>query len=126
MELLLQNGANLGMTPVEIANELCHCAANSETEQIRWGGPSPAPCPRCPWWPPRLPADARPGPALCSRLLKAGADVNAYDYDHRTALHVAAADCNMPVVQLLVEHGKANINLKDRWAGAQSAAQTAD
>jgi hypothetical protein len=36
--------------------------------------------------------------ALLRRMLHAGADPNIGDYDKRTALHVAAADCNLPVV----------------------------
>jgi hypothetical protein len=35
-EVLLRYGANLGLSNVGIANELCHCAANSEIEHIRW------------------------------------------------------------------------------------------
>ena len=31
-------------------------------------------------------------------MLHAGADPNIGDYDKRTALHIAAADCNLPVV----------------------------
>lgn len=36
--------------------------------------------------------------ALLRRLLHARADPNVGDYDKRTALHIAAADCNLPVV----------------------------
>jgi hypothetical protein len=36
--------------------------------------------------------------AQLRRLLHAGADPNLGDYDKRTALHIAAADCNLPVV----------------------------
>jgi ankyrin repeat protein len=40
--------------------------------------------------------------ALLRRLLHAGADPNTGDYDKRTALHIAAADCNLPVVSGLL------------------------
>jgi hypothetical protein len=33
------------------------------------------------------------------RLLHAGANANAADYDKRTALHIAAADGNLPAVR---------------------------
>jgi hypothetical protein len=35
---------------------------------------------------------------LLRRLLHAGANANAGDYDKRTALHIAAADGNLPAV----------------------------
>ena len=35
---------------------------------------------------------------LMARLLKAGADVNAGDYDKRTPLHIAAAEINLTAV----------------------------
>ena len=48
-------------------------------------------------------------------MLLAGADVNAGDYDQRTALHVAAADGNLAAVKVLVEGGGARLDVKDRW-----------
>lgn len=51
-----------------------------------------------------------------SRLLRAGADANAQDYDRRSALHVAAADGNLAVVKLLVEQGGARVQATDRCA----------
>lgn len=48
------------------------------------------------------------------KLLEAGADVNAKDYDNRTALHIAAANGAMEFVELLCNRG-ANVNVKDRW-----------
>ena len=33
------------------------------------------------------------------RLMKAGADVNAGDYDKRRPLHIAAAEINLPAVR---------------------------
>jgi ankyrin repeat protein len=59
---------------------------------------------------------SRPPACLCSRLLRAGANVDSFDYDKRTALHVAAADGNLAAVKLLVEQGGAQVNLKDRCA----------
>jgi ankyrin repeat protein len=49
-----------------------------------------------------------------SRLITAGADANATDYDQRTALHIAAADGNLSAVKVLVEQGKARTYVKDR------------
>ena len=51
---------------------------------------------------------------LLLRYLRAGADVNAVDYDGRSALHVAASKGNVPAVEVLVSEG-ANMKLKDRW-----------
>jgi len=42
------------------------------------------------------------------------ADINSSDYDCRTALHVAASEGNLKVVQWLVYNG-ASYTLKDRW-----------
>jgi CRP-like cAMP-binding protein len=52
---------------------------------------------------------------LLRRLLRAGADVNAADYDGRTALHIAAAEGNVPAVELLVVEGGADVEKRDRW-----------
>jgi hypothetical protein len=54
----------------------------------------------------------------CRRLLRAGADANAYDYDKRTALHVAAADGNLSGAKELVEKGSARADVMDRWGQA--------
>lgn len=43
-------------------------------------------------------------------------DINAGDYDKRTALHLAAGEGHADVIQLLCERG-ANINIEDRWGG---------
>jgi lysophospholipase len=50
------------------------------------------------------------------RLIESGADVNAGDYDGRTALHLAASEGRLEVVRLLVERG-ARIDARDRWGG---------
>jgi len=47
-------------------------------------------------------------------LLESGVNVNACDYDRRTALHVACSDGSANVVQVLIEEG-ADINAKDRF-----------
>ncbi|KAL4435944.1 hypothetical protein ABPG77_000706 [Micractinium sp. CCAP 211/92] len=52
---------------------------------------------------------------LLKRLLRAGAHVDQGDYDLRTALHIAAAEGNLPAVELLVNAGHANPFVRDRW-----------
>lgn len=52
---------------------------------------------------------------LLSRLIRAGANVNAGDYDKRTAVHIAAAEGNVAALKVLVELGGANLDVKDRW-----------
>jgi ankyrin repeat protein/tRNA A-37 threonylcarbamoyl transferase component Bud32 len=49
-----------------------------------------------------------------TRLLNKGVDVNAKDYDNKTALHIAAGNGNLDLVKLLTSKG-ANVNAKDRW-----------
>ena len=36
--------------------------------------------------------------ALMRRYIKAGVDIDIGDYDQRTALHIAAAEVNLPAV----------------------------
>jgi CRP-like cAMP-binding protein len=48
------------------------------------------------------------------RLMKAKIQVNAGDYDGRTAAHIAAAEGNVAALKALVEFG-ADLELKDRW-----------
>lgn len=48
------------------------------------------------------------------RLLRAGINVNAADYDKRTASHIAAAEGNAAAIRILAEHG-ADLSLADRW-----------
>ncbi|KAL5705521.1 hypothetical protein ACHQM5_023817 [Ranunculus cassubicifolius] len=66
-----------------------------------------------------------PGSVLCmavargdsdflKRLLSNGIDPNSKDYDHRTPLHVAAADGLYLIAKLLIEAG-ASVFIKDRW-----------
>lgn len=52
---------------------------------------------------------------LLRRLLRAGAPTGAADYDGRTALHIAAAEGNLAMVQLLVADGGADVRATDRW-----------
>lgn len=47
-------------------------------------------------------------------LLDDGVDVNSIDLDGRTALHIAACEGHVEVVQLLLSR-KANIDARDRW-----------
>lgn len=47
-------------------------------------------------------------------LAARGVDIDAADYDGRTALHLAAAEGQAAVVEFLVRHG-ANLTAKDRW-----------
>lgn len=51
---------------------------------------------------------------MLKRLLKAKIQVNAGDYDRRTAAHIAASEANFLALQVLVEHG-ADLTLRDRW-----------
>ncbi|CAL4075698.1 unnamed protein product, partial [Meganyctiphanes norvegica] len=45
-----------------------------------------------------------------------GSDMDASDYDGRTALHVAASEGHSEIVELLLEHVHVNPQPKDRWA----------
>ena len=42
---------------------------------------------------------------LLEILLSCGVDINAADYDKRTALHLASSEGNIHVVQLLLDRG---------------------
>jgi len=48
------------------------------------------------------------------RLLIAGIQVDAADYDKRTAAHIAAAEGNVAALKVLVDFG-ADLTLEDRW-----------
>jgi len=41
-------------------------------------------------------------------------DLNQGDYDHRTALHLAAGEGHLEIVRMLCEAG-ADVNVEDRW-----------
>jgi len=51
---------------------------------------------------------------LLKRLLQAGIQVDAADYDKRTAAHIAAAEGNVAAIRVLTSYG-ADLTLKDRW-----------
>jgi len=51
---------------------------------------------------------------MLKRLLDAKIQVNASDYDKRTAAHIAASEGNVAAFKLLVEAG-ADLSLEDRW-----------
>ena len=51
---------------------------------------------------------------LLRRLLQARIQVDAADYDKRTAAHIAAAEGNLAALKVLVEFG-ADLTLEDRW-----------
>lgn len=53
------------------------------------------------------------------RLMAAGINVNAADYDKRTAAHIAAAEGNTAAMRVLLEHG-ADFHLEDRWGNTAS------
>jgi len=51
---------------------------------------------------------------LLKRLLRAGINPNAADYDKRTAAHIAAAEGHVAALRTLSEMG-ADLTLMDRW-----------
>ena len=62
---------------------------------------------------------------LLSRLLKAKINVNAADYDKRTAAHISAAEGNVAALKTLLE-ADADLTLKDRWGNTvEGEARTA-
>ena len=62
---------------------------------------------------------------LIKRLLEAGINVNAADYDKQTASHIATAEGNAAVIRILAEHG-ADLSVADRWGNSvQDEAATA-
>lgn len=48
------------------------------------------------------------------QLLDEGASIDSCDYDKRTALHLAASEGYVPMVELLLKRG-ATVNAVDRW-----------
>eukprot|EP01138_Halocafeteria_seosinensis_P007902 gb/GECG01008073.1/.p1 GENE.gb/GECG01008073.1/~~gb/GECG01008073.1/.p1 ORF type:complete len:665 (+),score=73.24 gb/GECG01008073.1/:1-1995(+) len=48
------------------------------------------------------------------QAMEAGVDINRWDYDRRTALHIAACSSHVEISQLLIREG-ANILTRDRW-----------
>ena len=76
-----------------------------------------------------LTANADPSAALCGAAAhsdsdklrqlagQGGVDINQGDYDKRTALHLAASEGLLQVVQVLVDELGANPSVVDRWGG---------
>lgn len=54
-------------------------------------------------------------------LLKQGVDVNSIDLDGRTALHIAACEGHLHVVNILLTRRDANIDARDRWGSTACA-----
>lgn len=52
-----------------------------------------------------------------TRLIATGAEVDAPDYDGRTALHLAAAEGRVDAARLLLKKG-ARVDVVDRWGGS--------
>ena len=52
-------------------------------------------------------------------LVSKGADLNQGDYDRRTALHLAASEGLLPVLQYLLEEAKVDANPVDRWGACR-------
>eukprot|EP01027_Heterolobosea_sp_BB2_P014454 GEZU01020762.1.p1 GENE.GEZU01020762.1~~GEZU01020762.1.p1 ORF type:complete len:534 (+),score=162.94 GEZU01020762.1:350-1951(+) len=74
-----------GQTSIELASDLCRAAATGNIERVR------------------------------KLILTSGVDVNAGDYDKRTALHLAASEGHLNIVRMLINDFNANINALDRW-----------
>jgi len=51
------------------------------------------------------------------KIQEAGGDINLPDYDKRTAIHLAASEGILAVVQALVEELSAHVSPVDRWHG---------
>eukprot|EP00980_Cylindrotheca_fusiformis_P020957 scaffold7970_cov118-Cylindrotheca_fusiformis.AAC.13 len=51
---------------------------------------------------------------MLARLIKAGVDVDAGDYDMRRPVHIAASEGNMNAFRVLVQAG-ADLTVRDRW-----------
>jgi len=64
-----------------------------------------------------LQAAARGDLVEMKNLLTSRTHINFRDYDRRTALHVAASEGHLNVVEFLVEHG-AKLHRSDRWGGS--------
>lgn len=57
-------------------------------------------------------------------LLQGGLSVDAADFDDRTALHLAACEGHVDVVQFLIDK-RADVNCVDRWASTTSSMRVA-
>ncbi|KAL3688381.1 hypothetical protein R1sor_014690 [Riccia sorocarpa] len=63
---------------------------------------------------------ARGHVAEVQAMIDRNTNVNAADFDQRTALHIAACENQMEVVKLLIKHG-ADVNAEDRWGSTPLA-----
>ena len=77
------NGAELALSRMETASQLCTLALNGQVEKL-------------------------------AAYVEAGADCNATDWDHRTALHIAACTGHKAAVSTLIGLG-ADATAKDRF-----------
>lgn len=59
-------------------------------------------------------SDSVSSSVVVCRYFLSGVDVNAVDYDGRSALHVAAAEGHGEVIRFLLENTGANPALRDR------------
>ena len=87
LESIGARGHEMRGDPDGPATELCRAAARADLERLR------------------------------ELVRNKGYDVNAADYDKRTAMHLAASEGKLKVVRLLVDELKADHSPRDRWGG---------
>ncbi|EOD27400.1 hypothetical protein EMIHUDRAFT_235876 [Emiliania huxleyi CCMP1516] len=87
LESIGARGHEMRGDPDGPATELCRAAARADLERLR------------------------------ELVRNKGYDINAADYDKRTAMHLAASEGKLKVVRLLVGELKADHSPRDRWGG---------